>query len=198
MPTASATRGFGLLENVLARLRAKQANKLIGDRQRDGRILDIGCGAHPYFLRSSGFGEKHGADRIDRDADTVGDIRLHMLDLERFVALPFEDEHFDVVTMLAVVEHLELETLPQVFDEARRVLKVGGTLILTTPASWIDKILRAMAAMRLLSPHEIDEHKTLFTRHLATRHLVDAGFEKDKTEVGLFELGTNIYAAAIK
>ena len=56
------TRGKGLLEPSLARLRANRANQLIPKSLRDGRILDIGCGSYPYFLSHTSFQEKFAID----------------------------------------------------------------------------------------------------------------------------------------
>lgn len=56
------TRGKGLLESVLAGMRARKANQLIPDELRTGRILDIGCGAYPYFLSHTFFHEKAAID----------------------------------------------------------------------------------------------------------------------------------------
>ena len=43
------TRGFGLLEGVLAKKRASLANSLIPASLRTDRILDIGCGSIRFF-----------------------------------------------------------------------------------------------------------------------------------------------------
>ena len=53
----------GLLENVLAKLRARQANLLIPDNCRNGRLLDIGCGETPFFLQSIEFKYKYGINK---------------------------------------------------------------------------------------------------------------------------------------
>jgi SAM-dependent methyltransferase len=52
--------------------------------------------------------------------------------------IPFPDGAFDIVTMLAVIEHLK-DPAP-VIDEVARVLAPGGRFVLTTPkraAEWI-------------------------------------------------------------
>lgn len=55
----------GLLEDLLSRLRAHQANRVIPSHLRDGRVLDIGCGCTAYFLAHELFVEKFGIDRTD-------------------------------------------------------------------------------------------------------------------------------------
>src|SRR5664279_3946205 len=77
--------------------------------------------------------------------------------------LPFEDNFFDVVTLLAVVEHLELSELQLLFTEIFRILKPGGRVIITTPAVWTNFILWSLAKLHLLSPEEIAEHKDLIS-----------------------------------
>jgi hypothetical protein len=63
----AVTRGRGLLEPFLARQRSKIANRLIGAQHRTGRILDIGCGSHPYFLSHTSFKEKFAIDQLARE-----------------------------------------------------------------------------------------------------------------------------------
>ena len=66
MPSTSTplTRGKGLLEPTLARLRTQRANNLIPRDLRAGRILDIGCGSFPYFLAHTAFEEKFAVDQL--------------------------------------------------------------------------------------------------------------------------------------
>ena len=47
--------------------------------------------------------------------------------------LPFDDESFDVVTMFDVVEHLPRGSEARALSEARRVLRRGGELAVSTP-----------------------------------------------------------------
>jgi SAM-dependent methyltransferase len=97
------------------------------------RLLEIGC--------STGYLTGRFAGRVDR---VVGlDINLPALraarrrsppvpvvcsDVER---LPFADGAFDAVVMLEVLEHTRCDAAA--LAEVRRVLRVGGALILSTP-----------------------------------------------------------------
>jgi len=49
--------------------------------------------------------------------------------------LPFGDNSFDIVSLFMVLEHIPKNTEPQLFKEVNRVLKVGGSFIITTPRS---------------------------------------------------------------
>ena len=190
-----ATRGHGLLEPLLARLRARRAEALIPAGLRAGRVLDVGCGSSPYFLSHTYFAEKHAVDQLPPAAGSLG-ILWHQLDLNVRPRLPFDDGFFQVVTMLAVAEHLDPAALEQLCGECRRVLAPGGRLVLTTPAARADRVLRFMARVGLVSREEIDEHKYAYTPALLGWYFGRAGFEMAKVEVGHFELGYNLWATA--
>ncbi len=199
----SVTRGYGLLEAFLAKKRAGMANSLIPPQLRTGRILDIGCGTSPYFLRNTLFAERYGLDKVaqqDSEGGTRGsdNIVLANFDIEQEEKLPFEDDHFDVVTMLAVFEHILPERLPAVTAEIRRILKPGGIYILTTPAWWTDGILRPMARLGLVSAAEIEEHKDSYSPKKISSILQQGGFAAEAIRTGYFELGMNIWARAEK
>jgi len=49
-------------------------------------------------------------------------------------AMPFPDEHFDVVVMSEVLEHLDPDVFQTTLSEVRRVLRKGGRFIGTVPA----------------------------------------------------------------
>jgi SAM-dependent methyltransferase len=194
------TRGRGLLEPLLARLRTQRANRLIPADLRSGRILDIGCGSYPYFLAHTVFQEKFAVDQLPMSEDTAVNhhIEFFTLNLNQEPQLPFDDEFFSVVTLLAVVEHLNPDSMAVLFRESRRVLKPGGTVILTTPAAWSDGLLHLMARLNLVSAEEIHEHAFAYTLPLLGWHFGQAGFEMTKVKFGYFELMLNMWATAQK
>src|SRR6202142_4543709 len=202
MPSTSTslTRGKGLLEPTLARLRTQRANNLIPADLRAGRILDIGCGSFPYFLAHTAFEEKFAVDQLPMPKETAvkNQIEFFTLNLNEEPKLPFEDNYFNAVTLLAVVEHLNPDSMALLFKESRRVLKPGGMVILTTPAAWSDGLLKFMARINLVSAEEIHEHAFAYTLPLIGWHFGQAGFEMKKVKFGYFEFMLNMWATATK
>jgi ubiquinone/menaquinone biosynthesis C-methylase UbiE len=192
------TRGSGLLEVFLAKKRAKLANSLISKSHRSGRILDVGCGSYPYFLVTTQFKEKFGIDpSVNLSLIEDAGIILKKIKINKN-ALPFKNNYFDVVTMLAVFEHIEHNDLIAVIKEIRRVLRKDGVLIITTPAPWSDNLLHSMATVGLISSEEIHEHKHNHPKSKIENLLAEAGFEKSKIKSGFFELYMNMWFAAKK
>lgn len=191
-----------LFEKLLSRKRTELANKIIPLKYRDGRILDIGCGEQPYFLINTKFRERYGIDRIVNkevfDRNKEGDIVIKECDIEKEGLKIFDDQYFDVVTMLAVFEHLEPALLPYIIKEIRRVLKPDGILILTTPAQWTDFILHVLSGLRLINSTLFKEHKDVYNAKKISSVLTRSGFSEDSIKLGNFELFMNIWALAQK
>jgi len=179
-------------------MRARKANQLIPPQLRDGRILDIGCGSFPYFLSHTFFREKFALDRVNPQGEIAGDIHWHNSDLNQDTQLPFPDRFFSIVTMLAVVEHLDPEKLESLLSEIYRILVPGGALIITTPAAWSDGLLRAMARINLVSREEIEEHAYAYTLPILGWYFGRAGFPRTLMRFGYFELGLNMWATATR
>jgi SAM-dependent methyltransferase len=191
-----ATRGDGFLESWLATQRSRTADRMIPARLRDGRILDIGC----TFLANTRFHEKSSLDQLampPKTATALG-IRHETRNLATNPRLPFADETFSVVTLLAVIEHLELVVACEVLRETHRVLAPGGRVIVTTPAAWADRLLLFMAKLRIVSPEEIHEHTFAYRPATLGCALGQAGFHPERLRCGSFELWMNLWAMAEK
>ena len=94
----------------------------------NGLVLDAGCGARPYeqIVVEAG-GRYVGIDveiRGNRGADVVANS----------LNLPFKDETFNTILSTQVIEHVRDPS--RLMEEAARVLKRGGHLILTAPMMW--------------------------------------------------------------
>lgn len=189
----------GLLENILAKLRARQANSLIPDNCRNGRLLDIGCGETPFFLQSIEFKYKYGINKWKFEekrvaAESLDDhLKLFNWDLSKNDNLPFEDEFFDVVTMLAVFEHVEPAEISTLVSEVQRILKLDGIFVLTIPVWWTDLILKGLAKLNLVSMMGVEDHKSTYSRKKITNIMKLNGFETSKIQTGYFEIFMNIW-----
>jgi len=196
------TRGYGLLEKFLAQKRARTANRLIPPALRKARILDIGSGCYPYFLLNTDFAEKYGLDQVFQPDDIERfkqqGVILSNYDIKDNDVLPFDNDYFSVVSMLAVFEHLEVRQLVRIHREIYRVLKPGGIYVMTTPAFWTDRLLRFLASIGLISAVEINEHKGSYRFSDVSRVLRDASFQDNRLEHGYFEVFMNLWVTATK
>lgn len=202
MFSPGSTRGFGLFERFLAKKRAQLADSLIPRPFRSGRILDIGCGVNPAFLQTTAFSEKYGIDKAGSlSCHTKFDEQLITFihhDIESGDPFPFYDEFCDVVTMLAVIEHISPNNLSKVIAELYRVLKRGGLLIITTPSHWTGFILNGMSLLRLISRQEVKDHKELYASDDIMKALQLGGFAPGNMQQGCFEFYMNTWVMAIK
>lgn len=189
--TTMPLENYGLLENLLAKKRARMADRLIPDNLRNGRILDIGCGTTVFFLLNAEFKYKYGIDSAVNTRLYKEGVTLQKFDLEKNARLPFEDGFFDAVTMLAVLEHIKPDKLPGVLKEIKRILKPNGRLIITTPCFWTENLLKLMAKLKLINLQKLREHKKTYGKTAILQYLGEAGFEKKKMISGYFELFMN-------
>lgn len=89
-----------------------------------GKVLDVGCGRENLFIRR--YLGTEDAEGIDVFAyEGVDNV------VEDLTRLPFEDESFDTVTLIAVGGHIPKGQRAGEFREFSRVLRPGGRLIMT-------------------------------------------------------------------
>ena len=117
--------------------RLEIASRLITERfPRDIRVLDLGCGAGVLSERLVAAG--YSVDAVDMSADMLAFTkqRLSKYDSDKFrlaraecAALPFPDATFDVIACIGVFGYLE--DVDAAIREIKRVLRPGGTLVLS-------------------------------------------------------------------
>lgn len=82
---------------------------------------------------------------------------------ENLTYLPFKDKSFDIVMMLAVLEHLHHPE--SMLQEIARVLKPSGAAIITVPSHAAKPVLEFLAfRLHIVSEAEIADHKRYFNR----------------------------------
>jgi 2-polyprenyl-3-methyl-5-hydroxy-6-metoxy-1,4-benzoquinol methylase len=197
-----ATRGYGLLEGFLANQRFKHSRRLIRSSFYKDRILDVGGGVYPSFLLKVDFSEMYCLDKSlgKKGTEIIQNQKITFIncDLEIEQNLPFDSHFFDVITMLAVLEHIEPSRIVDILKELHRILRTNGMLIITTPALWTDRLLRLLANLKLVSPVEIEEHKAVYNKSRLYSVIQEGGFSKDNIQFGYFEMFMNSWARAIK
>jgi SAM-dependent methyltransferase len=96
------------------------------------RVLEVGCGLG-FFGESIVKNFEYHAIDISEEAIRFAkeELGLENIAVGDAYKLEFPNEHFDALVSFDVVEHLDT---PQVFtDEAFRVLKSGGIILISTP-----------------------------------------------------------------
>lgn len=89
--------------------------------------------------------------------------------------LPLEDASFDLVVCAETIEHVRDVQL--FLSEARRVLRPGGTLAVTTPANGRLTALRSLLLGWEATHDPLSSHLRSFTRRSLRRLLEEMGFE---------------------
>jgi SAM-dependent methyltransferase len=96
------------------------------------RVLDAGCGSGRTLQELVDYGEVSGIE-LDPDAAGVAASKGYgEVQVGRLEELPWEDDTFDLITCLDVIEHTPDDRLT--LTELRRVAKPGGWLLVTVPA----------------------------------------------------------------
>jgi 2-polyprenyl-3-methyl-5-hydroxy-6-metoxy-1,4-benzoquinol methylase len=142
-----------LLDRVLQSWRIAIARPFIPNASR---VLDIGSSDGELFRRLGALiKDGMGIDpALETDAHTNG-IELIA---GSFPANMPEVEPFDVITMLAVLEHFPPAEYINLSKGCAHFLKPGGVLIITVPSSKVDQILRVLKFFRIVDATTLEEH----------------------------------------
>jgi ubiquinone/menaquinone biosynthesis C-methylase UbiE len=133
-------------------------------------VLDVGCGHRMAFLQSIAdrIRQGYGVDFKVQDQQ-IGNLEIRQLTFND--RLPFDDNSMDVVTMLAVLEHIEAEEA--VLAEIYQVLKPAGKLVLTVPSVWAQPVLEFLSyRLKIVDEAEIRDRKRYYDRRRLHRVLV--------------------------
>jgi len=135
------------------------------------RILDIGTN-DGHLFRCLEFFEGTG---IDPDLRAVGKIpKVHLIKGFFPENLP-EDEKFDVIVVMAVIEHIP--PIKQAFFALQcfNSLHTGGSLIVTVPSPFADYILHCLCFLHLIHGMNLNEHYR-FDQRKTRKLFCDVGF----------------------
>ena len=136
--------------------------KVVASIPRNCVLADLGCGRGDFLRHmQSRISVGYGIDTKTPGSDK--ERNLYFKDANLNITIPLDDESIDVVTALAVLEHLYA---PNVFvKEIFRILKPNGMCILTTPAPISKPLLEFLAyRLKIISERDIKDHKHYFSR----------------------------------
>jgi SAM-dependent methyltransferase len=173
------------------RRQARMLARVLRDVPRPALIVDVGCGDG---LATSITAELNPGNRfvgIDWSADALRQAKAYGLIRVRGsvdgAGLPVASDTVDIVIMSELIEHL-IDT-DAAIEEAWRVLKPGGTLLLSTPnlAAWYNRVLLACGVQPVFSEvslrgvygrpgKQAAGHLHMFTRRAITGLLAAHGF----------------------
>ena len=106
-------------------------------QNKDVKILELGCGYGRYVhaLAMLGFSDVLGIDISEEQVEYANEVlglrNVHLEDAMKF--LEESEDMYDVIMMMDVLEHLDLEYSLNIIQKIYRRLSVGGKLIVQVP-----------------------------------------------------------------
>lgn len=182
VPVAAADAGMACrasLSDGLSHVAIHAAVVLALDRQWvGGRVVDVGCGRCTFFAALAEAPAGYvGVDGVAYPGRPAG-ADLLVADLDK--SIPLRDGCGDVVVSIETIEHLEN---PRAFlRELARIVRPGGTLVVTTPNQ-----LSALSVVTLVMRQRFDAFRDVhYPAHRTA--LLPVDLERIAAEVGLTEI----------
>jgi len=174
-----------------ARRQARMLAEMLRDFTDPAVIVDLGCGDGTALAVAAAHNPAHRFAGIDWSGDALRRAQALGLTVVRAdvaaPGLPVADGTADVVIMSELIEHLV--DPDGAVAEARRILRPGGSLLLSTPnlAAWYNRGLLALGVQPVFSEvslrgvfgrpgRVVAGHLRLFTRRALTEFLTASGF----------------------
>lgn len=148
---------------------------------KDGsNVLEVGFGSGLTFLNlNDSYKQIHGLD-LTCDVNVVREVfashNIHP-DLKNgnVLHMPYEDNKFDTVLLISILEHLKPDELAQAFVEIKRVLKPGGQVVYGVPVE-----RPFMVFMFRLLGYNIREHH--FSTEKEVMEAAEKVFKKERVQ----------------
>jgi SAM-dependent methyltransferase len=149
-------------DRLLQKWRINKVVKYIPD---NAHVLDVGCFNGELFGKiisrlGSGVG-----------IDPLFDVSLNVFSSDKVLYikgyfphdLPEKSESFDVITALAVFEHIPDASAQEFIASCYDALKKDGRLIMTVPSPSVDKLLGVLQRLHIVDGMSAEEHHKLPT-----------------------------------
>jgi len=172
-----ADQSIGLLSPWLRKQRIKKATPYLR-----GKILDYGCGIGAL----AGSCAPDCYVGVDIDGPSINIARTKNPRF-RFETIMPEDEHFDSIVLLAVIEHIKNPA--DILRRMKVMLNPGGWIVLTAPHPMADSVHYIGARIGLFSKLANEQHEKLINRSRMSGIAAQADFYVSHYE--RFSLGAN-------
>jgi 2-polyprenyl-3-methyl-5-hydroxy-6-metoxy-1,4-benzoquinol methylase len=140
-------------DRVIRSLRLRQVDRFL---PAEARVLDVGCYDGALFARyADRIASGVGLDPLLASSGTRGKFRFVA---DGFPSDALKDERFDVITFLAVLEHVRATELAAWPDACNRLLAPGGVVVATVPSPRVDDILHVLIRLHLVEGMSVHEH----------------------------------------
>ena len=148
------------LDRVLQRWRIAKAKPFV---RPGSRVLDLACADGALFRQlGARISEGFGIDPVLTAEAGWGAFRLMPGWFPKDMPpLP----PFDVITMLAVLEHIPDNESARVAAGCADRLKPGGYLVITVPSPLVDHVLKVLMFFRLVDGMSLEQHHGFDVRH---------------------------------
>jgi 2-polyprenyl-3-methyl-5-hydroxy-6-metoxy-1,4-benzoquinol methylase len=167
-------------------LQAWRFRKVAPFLRSSARVLDIGSADGALFRRYPGVRAFVG---VDPDADGTRRLAPNAQLLRGvFPDVLQDDEPFDVISLLAVLEHVPPTEQPRLAAECARRLTPGGVVVVTVPSPVVDTILALLKRLHLIDGMSVEQHYG-FDAHRTVDLFTSPGLSLIKAK--RFQLGVN-------
>ncbi|NJN80083.1 MAG: class I SAM-dependent methyltransferase [Anaerolineales bacterium] len=144
---------------VFGKMYRRRVELALGECTGGERVLEVGFGTGLAFPNlHETYKEIHGID-LTADIEAVKSV-FEPIGIPLFLRqgdvlqMPYEDNYFDTVLLISILEHLKPKELEQACAEVKRVLKPGGQMVYGTP---VEKPFMVFM-FRMLGHNIRDEH----------------------------------------
>ncbi len=171
------------VDRILQTLRVRQVAPYIAP---GASVLDVGCADGALLRHVSCLGRYVG---VDPDAPLVTvDSRARFIRGTFPTAELAAEDKFDVMTLLAVLEHVPVAAQPAFAQACARQVVPNGRLAITVPSPLVDPILDVLMRLAFLDGMETDQHYGFDPKHTPAV-FEPFGFRLERHH--RFELGLN-------